>query len=451
MSDELVDPREQELSDAFWASLGNLSLDLKVEPDETDPLWVDTSTVRGEFNFDRVMRRLGMQPRTRKRRTDAGRQYVLFAGHIGCGKSTELRRFMKLVDHAEGYSVVYVDSYQQLDPNNLQYVDVLIALAHELCEHLTKTGITLDSGLLKGLENWFREHIVKITEFREATGAIETGGKAGASLPLIGSLFAKLSAGLKGGATYKDELRLVVRNTFSEFSRQFNQLIKVAEEALADAKMADKILFVVDGTDKLNGDDTRRFFIDDVHQLKQIEGNFIYTTRINILSETDHLQTLFSVAKIPMIKIHERHDTADIADAFAVLRELVYKRVDPRLFDDEDTVDYLIRMSGGHPRDLLRLLNYAFQSADESERFDRATAERAVMELATDYRRLLTAEDYATLAEVDVSASQEPNPSIQRLLQETAILEYNSYWWRSHPVIRTLDGYKAARAAADAR
>lgn len=448
MSEPGGEPAVQELSGAFWAALGNLSLEKKVAPG--DGFWVDTAAVRGRFNFTRVMRELGVNPAAETRQGDPGRAYILFAGHIGCGKSTEMRRFMNLVDHAGAYCVVYVDSYEELDPNNLQYVDVLIALANKLCARLETEEITLDPDLLGGLNGWFRQHIITKTEFEEFSAEFKTEASVGGGLPYIGKLLAKLSAGLKGGATYKDELREVVRNNYTDFSRQFNLLIKAAEEKLGDEGKADKLLFLVDGTDKLNGDDTRRFFIDDVHQLKQIEGNFIYTTRINILYETDQLHALFVAEKIPMIKIHERDDDTDLPDTFEVLRDLVYKRVDRRLFDDESTVDYLIRMSGGHPRDLLRLLKYTFQSADESERFDRAAAERAVADLATDYRRLLTAEDYAALVKVDTTVETEPSPVIRRLLRETAILEYNSYWWRSHPVVRTLQGYQAAKAKSDA-
>jgi hypothetical protein len=36
-----------------------------------------------------------------------------------------------------------------------------------------------------------------------------------------------------------------------------------------------------------------------------------------------------------------------------------------------------------------------------------------------------------------------------RLLYDLVLLEFNSYWWRSHPLVRTLASYQKALAAAD--
>ena len=37
----------------------------------------------------------------------------------------------------------------------------------------------------------------------------------------------------------------------------------------------------------------------------------------------------------------------------------------------------------------------------------------------------------------------------RNLLYNLALLEYNNFYWRSHPVIRTTDAYQAARRALD--
>jgi hypothetical protein len=77
-----------------------------------------------------------------------------------------------------------------------------------------------------------------------------------------------------------------------------------------------------------------------------------------------------------------------------------------------------------------------------------------VRRLATDYRRIIQQEDYALLAAID-RAPPEFTPidgRTRRLLYDLALLEYNSFWWASHPAVRTLEGYCAARhelASAD--
>ena len=120
------------------------------------------------------------------------------------------------------------------------------------------------------------------------------------------------------------------------------------------------------------------------------------------------------------------------------------------LFDSKKTVEYLIAHSGGHPRDLLHLLIYAFKKA-EGELIDRPSAEAAVKELATDYRRTLSKEDFQLLCEIDNAPDVTHNTEeARKLLYHLALLEYNSYWWRSHPVVRTLPGYLECRPTKDA-
>ncbi len=131
-----------------------------------------------------------------------------------------------------------------------------------------------------------------------------------------------------------------------------------------------------------------------------------------------------------------------------LLRNFVHNRVPAPYFDDPDTVDYLIDHCGGHPRDLLRLLNYSFQDM-WGDRFDRLAAESAVRRLATDYKRLLEPQDYKLLLEIDLAPEDfaPVTEQTRRLLYNLALLEYNSFWWQTHPVVRTLSGYREAAAA----
>lgn len=124
-----------------------------------------------------------------------------------------------------------------------------------------------------------------------------------------------------------------------------------------------------------------------------------------------------------------------------LLREIIYKRADKDLFESEAIVDLLIENSGGNPRDLLKLLLYALQESD-MERFTKPNMEKAIHNLANDYRKFLNTDDYKILYEIDHSKSVKKNSEqIRRLLYNLAILQYNNYWWSSHPVIRHLEGY----------
>ena len=132
------------------------------------------------------------------------------------------------------------------------------------------------------------------------------------------------------------------------------------------------------------------------------------------------------------------------------MREMLFKRASETLFDP-GVADILIESSGGHARDLLRLLHNAFMYST-SGRFDRQAAEQAVNELAKDFLRILNVEDYGVLARMDATSAPPPiTDQTRQLLYNLALLEYNNFYWRSHPAIRTLDHYRQAADAADTR
>ena len=208
------------------------------------------------------------------------RRYALFCGHRGCGKSTELRRIAAQLDKPGGFAVVFLDGVQDLDTNNLKYADVLFAIAKRLVEKLQEEKLQLDQVHLSKLEEWFKTRIESHTKTKDFALDVKAGAKASTGLPWLGKLFASITAAFKTNSTYKDELRRVLKNTFSDFADAFNGLRLAAEAKFKEQGRADRILFVIDGTDRLSGEDSKSFFVDDVHQLQVIDGLFIYCAPI---------------------------------------------------------------------------------------------------------------------------------------------------------------------------
>lgn len=419
-----------------------LSLDQPLAYD--DPRYVDTAKARGNFNHTKIIRALEGSPNTGN--------YFLYSGHIGCGKSTELRRLAVELHEPGLFYVVMLDTLERLDPHNLSYPDVLFALAAELLAQIETDGVVIDAVFLRNLTGWFSERIEKNERTRELAAEIKADMEVQASVPFLSKLFASLTNSFKVNSTYKEELRTVVKNSYADFSKAFNDLLVTAKGALQRRGFGERILFVVDGTDRLSKEDGRSFFIDNIHQLQQIAASFIYCAPISLVfnHRTSLVHNYTGLFHLPMIKLSEKADLDDaqpIAEGYAAMREMVLKRAAPELFDNPATLDYLIRYSGGNPRHLLRLLNYAYIEA-EGERYDRAAAEQAVKRYATDYRYILAAEDFQLLRRVDgledvSELSEDDRERVSKLLYSGALLEYNSYWWRSHPVVRTLPAYSA--------
>lgn len=156
-----------------------------------------------------------------------------------------------------------------------------------------------------------------------------------------------------------------------------------------------------------------------------------------------------------MVKIIDADGTPR-SDEENALMELVTKRLPLAHFDDPATLRHLVRHSGGHPRDLLSLVQACFPWLDDDEddapppRITRAIADKAIRNVATDYQGLILKDDWADLVHIDRAQGEEKDrtPGRLRLLYDLLLLEYNSYWWRSHPLIQTLPAYKKAATAA---
>lgn len=446
----MYEPPDYEPPNDIWKVNQELRWDEPLLNGEKDPRWVDTRKARGSYKLRQFYRMLGvdMESSNRRLRTPPERGYYLFCGHRGCGKSTELRRIRNELHAPDAYYVVFADAAQELDVNNLRYQDILLHLAGKLARQLEDDGIGLDPVHLKKLEAWFFQRVESQETTREFAQRIRAGAGVEPGLPFIGRLFAEISNAINTNSTHKQVLRRTLQNYFTDFAEAFNHLIEAAGEAVREAGGNRRILFVVDGTDRLGGDDADAFFVSDVHQLQQVRGLFIYCAPIHLVYEGSGIVQSFNhVFKLPMIKVADADGSKSDA-GYDVMREILNRRAAPSLFDP-GVADHLIEHSGGHPRDLLRLLQIAFGYA-ENDRFDMDSAQQAVRDAATEFRQILAREDYDLLAEIDSIPETPPlSDRARRLLYDLALLSYNDFYCRSHPVIRTLGAYHTALKALD--
>ena len=423
----------------------------KIEYEEAlpdgDPRYVDTQAARGsEKTFARLARKFGWDPATNAFFAP-NEKHVLFFGHIGSGKTTELRRYAAKLNVSKRFYVVEVDVLAKLDRNNLQYTEALMAMAETLLERLNAEGYALGEEALKPVRDWFVTAIQTRATNRELSAELKTGVQAGGGIPGLVKLFAGFTAAFKTGSSQKSEWRQEIRNGFTTLAVAFSNLIRTAERELAQAGRAERVLFLVDGTDKMRGEDTQQFFVQDAEQLLAIQTLAIYTAPLHLKYDGRLGGKLDADMVLPMIKLQER-DGSRCAAGWAALHELLLRRADRSLFTSDTEVTRLVEYSGGHPRELLRLLKLCCEVADD--KIDAAVVQRAIAQLASDYRYFLKPADYTLLKAIDTNPAHGGNDEqAQELLHRLALLQYNDgLWRRSHPVVRTLEGYQLATLPA---
>ena len=141
MSEEKTTPAK-----TIWDVSRQISFDEPLQRD--DPRFVDTRPARGEFSYNSLFRYLGYDPKAQTLKIEHQRRYSMFCGHRGCGKSTELRWIEAELNHPEAFFVIFLDGVRELDNNNLQYADVLLALAQNLLRKLESNSIEIEGDFL---------------------------------------------------------------------------------------------------------------------------------------------------------------------------------------------------------------------------------------------------------------------------------------------------------------
>lgn len=425
--------------------LQKLNFDEAIGP--TDPRFVDTDAARGGVGTQRSLaRKFGLDLYQDKFFPNQKRHVLLF-GPIGSGKSTELLRFVHTLKQGKRLFPILLNVRGEIDINNLQYADVLMALASAVVRDLTAQGLEIEPARIETMRRWFREHVATEDNIRELTGELRSEAGAELTIPFLAKLLTRLTTTFKNSSVYKDSLREVVKKTFTQFANAFNELVQAAEKALQERGTAERLLLIVDGTDKIPLTDAERLFVLESEQLLAIEALVLYTAPITLKYGGTSVSKLDTDEVLPIIKLQEREGGRYEA-GWAAMREMLGKRIDPNSFTDPALIERLIEYSGGHPRELLRLVRLACELT-ELDRIQPPTLEKAIDKLAADFRYWLQPEDYTLLTRVDADngAHIGNDERVRQLLWRLALLQYNDGSWRhSHPVVRRLEGYRQAAA-----
>ena len=97
-----------------------------------DPTYVDCREVRGDGD---ILEDLGKRMRRSDRMT-----CQLYAGHRGAGKSTELLRLKQYLEEQKFYVVYFAADEEDIDPEDAQYTDILLACTRHLLEDLKNSA-----------------------------------------------------------------------------------------------------------------------------------------------------------------------------------------------------------------------------------------------------------------------------------------------------------------------
>jgi len=407
--------------------------------------FTDFSDVRGDFEDRMIYKHLNVNPKTyiyNSKVNKSNKTLLFLAGMRGSGKTSELAKITQKLNHKEAFFCVTCN-IDELDLNDMEYMDILIFQIEKLVEQLDKLEkkrIILEPSVIASLQKWFTERVEEANKMIKREGGLELEIQAGTpKLFSFLSLTSKVKANLTGSKENAQKLRTVFKNNFSDFALKANEFIAYVNILLKNNDIANEILFVVDGLEKTTNKEIRKkIVVEESGRIRQIKVNTIFTLPIELMSEGRRLEAFSTVSSFPFVKIRERNGEV-VEEAIQKFIEFTYKRIDKNLFDSEETVREAILMGGGSPREYLRVLEYANIHADE-EKIDGEALQKGIKKLAAQTAQYLKSEDIELLK--ILKKNNEDNKITladdkwQDLIEKLIILEYNDGTYkRVNPIV----------------
>lgn len=400
----------------------NPSRTLAVENEQDQKYYIDFSSMRGGKIIEELKHNITFfSPDTPT--------CELFTGHIGCGKSTELLR-LKAELEQDGFHVVYFESSQDLEMGDVDIVDILLVIARRVSESLEEKGFSQKAGYFKNLFGEVKEILqtpMQVSDVKFSVGIAEITSQTQASPKL------------------RDKLRGYLEPRTRAILEAINQ--ELLEPAQKRLKQEGKkgLVVIVDNLDRVESTQKpwgrlqpEYLFVDRGEQLRRLKCHVVYTMPLSLVfsNEAGRLAQRFGVDPkvLPMVPVRLR-DQSECREGMALLRQMVLARAFPdvapeqrisliqEVFDSSDTLNLLCRASGGHIRNLLRLL-YDCIRKEKGLPLSRKSLEEVIQ--ARRNQMLLTIEDdeWELLRQVVKRKCVSGDVGYQTLIHSLFVYEY---------------------------
>ena len=392
--------------------------------------------------------------------------YFLFTGHIGCGKSSELRQLERaLSDPTPPYTCYFpilLDVSDYLDDYDASTTDILLAIVTEVADTLrARLGVELK-------DNYFSKRLNEIKEFFLSDVEINEGELS------LGFAKAKVQR-LKKDPTARQQVRKVLEPKMSTMLEEINIVFDEARLAVKKAKAGGQpcadIVLILDNLEKIRKlggmeeglESQRELFLEGYTKLTGMKAHFIYTVPLRLVRSADGPQLEQRYKQpfvLPMIKTIERATRQPYEAGVSSMRALLQKRLGKLNLDqvfNADALDFLLTYSGGHVRNLMTFVQNACTYVSKLP-ITLTAAQKAIQQTVRTYSTAIPEHHWEKLARLDASPDQNiPNGDGDYLvmLENLSVLEYINGgsedpfalaepWYAVNPIVRQLQKFKAA-------
>lgn len=379
-------------------------------------LYVHLQELRSPRQFHRIKRDLGIQNDELK---SLPNDYVkiLFSGHRGCGKTVELIRFHESINTPQQYFSVFVSLQEEIEILKMKPEDLFIILINKLLGTLRERGIRYNKAEFEEIAQLWLQGDKEIEKELKHGFELEAGAEVEAGWSFWDIFSAK--GFLKGKYGYQNstttKIREAVRRDTPGLVGRLRTALVGVRNAIEQAGKGRDLVFIVDDFEKAPPELYNSVFLTDPQFIQNLNAHLIccvpIQTYYNVQQQAAAAE-LFKFSYLPMLHIERDEECEEFCS-------IVTRRVDPGLFAPE-VLRIITKMSGGSPRQLLRIVNQCLVDTDTviTREIARSTFKRLAVErlrpLTEAHRKLLASHNFDGIS-----------PELLDLLFSLNVFEYN--------------------------
>lgn len=390
---------------------------------------------------------------------------TLFTGYIGCGKSTELVRLKQELE-AEQFHVVYFESSEDVDMVDVDVSDLLLAIALRISRSLEDLTIQAPQGFLKLMQGaadlLFSEVELKQGEvgLPSLFGLPEVKLSAAADGEFSLALgIASITGKVKGDTKLHEQLSQYLGPRIPQLIEMINS--ELILPAIAQLKTQGKqgLVVIMDNLDRMDQvkkswgrSQLEYIFVDRGAELTKLVCHMVYTMplALKFSNEYGNLTQRFldDPVVLPMVPVTQQ-DGTEHHEGMALLRQMVLARAFPdvapaerlaqltTVFESAAVLDRVCYVSGGHPRDLLKLLSTWVQ---KQRRFPLTSSvlEEVIRAKRNELRTAIHDREWALLRQVQKTQKVSDDEGYQILIKSRWVFEYRNpddWWFEVNPLL----------------
>ncbi|HIK12974.1 MAG TPA: AAA family ATPase [Oscillatoriaceae cyanobacterium M33_DOE_052] len=424
---------------------------LVVANPEDKKYYIDFSSVRGDDIINDIINKITFFHENEPSCT-------LFTGHIGCGKSTELLRLKSELE-TKKFHVVYFESNDDLELTDVDTVDVLLAVARRISQSLDSITLEASSKLQGLLQSTWR---ILNADIQAVKGKIPGVGDVGLLVDghkfTLGLGIGEITAKVKDDAGLRQRLNQFLGPQKTQLLDAINQ--ELIQPAIAQLQQQGKqgLVVIVDNLDRIDNSpkpsgkpQQEYLFVDQGEYLSKLHCHLVYTMPLALKFSNSYavLTQRFDAPQVlPMVPVQKR-DGNTHKQGMALLRQMVLARALPdlneqqrldaieQIFDSPATLDRLCRISGGHVRDLLQLLN-TWISKERQFPLSGDKLEKVIRDRRNEMTIPISDEEWELLRQVRQRQKVSDDRGYQQLIRSRFVFEYRDngeVWFDVNPIL----------------